>query len=221
MDRRELLKAIGVSGLFAGFPGLAGAGKLPERLIPEDKGITAEMLAALRARGERRVYRGAQRFALGMPCGGIAAGQLYLLGDGTLGGWHIDGRLHSSGWGADNYKTRAQPRELLQGFTLLINNPDAKASGKPHLEFRLADLENGGSFDSIEFLGEYPLAEVRYGPSPGLPLDITLMAGSPFIPLSTKDSALPCTTLRFTLKNTSSSDVTGHLIGFLENGIAK
>src|SRR5215813_8869774 len=110
MERRDLLKAIGASGLFVGFPGLAGAGLAPERPIPEDKGITAEMLAAMRARGERRVYRGANRFALGMPCGGIAAGQLYLLGDGTLGGWHVDGRHNNSGWGADNYKIRPQAR---------------------------------------------------------------------------------------------------------------
>jgi uncharacterized protein (DUF608 family) len=221
MDRRELLKAIGASGLFVGFPGLAGAGRLPERRIPEDKGITPEMLAALRARGDRRVYRGAKRFALGMPCGGVAAGQLYLLGDGTLGGWHVDGRLNSTGWGSDNYKIRPQPRELVQGFTVFVDGGN-RADGR-RLEARLCDAERGGSFEGIEFVGEYPLAEVRYGGCrvAEFPLEVTLRAGSPFVPLNAKDSGLPCTILRFTVKNSTKDIVHGHLVGYLENGIDK
>src|ERR1051326_2478837 len=75
MERRDLLKAIGASGLFAGFPGLArGAQPLPERLIPEDKGITPEMLAALRARGGRRGFRGGGGGGVGRAGGGGAAG---------------------------------------------------------------------------------------------------------------------------------------------------
>src|SRR5437899_9406466 len=108
MDRRDLLKAIGASGLFAGFP-MLGAAPLPTRLIPDDKGVTPEQMTALKSRGTRRSYKGHQRFALGMPCGGIAAGQLYVLGDGTLGGWHIDGRLNATGWGSDNYQVRPKP----------------------------------------------------------------------------------------------------------------
>ncbi len=53
---------------------------LPVGTIPADKGLTPSDFAALRARGERRVWRGPERFALGMPIGGIWAGQLYLLG---------------------------------------------------------------------------------------------------------------------------------------------
>jgi uncharacterized protein (DUF608 family) len=218
MDRRDLLKAIGASGLFAGFP-MLGAAPLPTRLIPDDKGITPEQLAALKSRGQRRSYKGHQRFALGMPCGGIAAGQLYVLGDGTLGGWHIDGRLNATGWGSDNYKVRPQPRELVQGFTLLVEDPQGQ--GAP-LEARLADAGLGGSYGSIEFVGEYPVAEIHYGPANvNIPVEVTLKAGSPFIPLNAKDSALPCTLLRFTLKNTSAAPISGQLIGLLENGIDK
>ena len=90
MHRRELLKAVGASGLFAGFPFLADARPLQDP-VPDDKGITPEVLAFLKDRGQRRIYRGPQRFALGMPCGGIGAGQLYVLGDGTLGGWSQGG----------------------------------------------------------------------------------------------------------------------------------
>jgi non-lysosomal glucosylceramidase len=220
MDRRDLLKAMGASGLLAGFP-MLGATQLPSRLIPDDKGITPEMLAALKARGQRHIYKGHRRFALGMPCGGIAAGQLYLLGDGALGGWHIDGRLNATGWGSENYKVRPQPRELMQGFTLRVSNPNQKPSEQRWIAARLADPENSGSFEDIEFIGEFPVAEIRYGkPSiADFPIDVTLKAGSPFIPLNAKDSCLPCTLLRFSLKNTSTKPVLGQLVGFLENGI--
>lgn len=217
MNRREFLAVGGAAGLAVGLGDWARAevGVAPP-LIPEDKGITPEMIAALKKRGERRVYRGLQRFGIGMPCGGIAAGQLYVLGDGTLGGWHVDGRLNNTGWGADNYKMRVQPRELLQGFTLLVDGikPDGKGT-----EVRLADRENGGNVDDIEFVGEYPVAEVRYKNSG--PIQVTLRAGAPFIPLNAKDSALPCTLMRFTLKNTSDQAQKGRLVGFLENGIDK
>ncbi|CAG0984761.1 hypothetical protein PHYC_01962 [Phycisphaerales bacterium] len=222
MDRRDFLKTAGATGVLAGLGALAPAAiRLPARLIPEDKGITHEMLAALKRRGERRFYRGPQRFALGMPCGGVAAGQLYVLGDGALGGWHVDGRQNSTGWGSDNYKVRPHPRELTQGFTLLIEDP--QAPGTHWIEARLADSQRGGSFDDIEFVGEYPVAEIRYGKprEQPLPVEIVLRAGSPFVPLNAKDSALPCTVLRFTLKNTSQQPIRGRLVGFLENGIDK
>ncbi len=221
MHRRELLMAVGASGLLAGFPFLANA--LPPDPIPDDKGITPEVLAFLRDRGQRRIYRGTQRFALGMPCGGIAAGQLYVLGDGTLGGWHVDGRLNATGCGGDNYKVRPQPRELVQGFTIRVTDPNQKQTGQRWTTARLADVESGGSFDNIEFIGEYPVAEIRYGKAriADFPIEVTLKAGSPFIPLNAKDSCLPCTVLRFTLKNTSDKPVLGQLVGFLENGIDK
>lgn len=217
MNRREFLAVGGAAGLAVGLGDWARAevGVAPP-LIPEDKGITPEMLAALKKRGERRVYRGLQRFGIGMPCGGIAAGQLYVLGDGTLGGWHVDGRLNNTGWGADNYKMRVQPRELRQGFALIV---EGKTKSEDANVFRLADRENDGNVDDIEFVGGYPVAEVRYKTSG--PVQVTLRAGAPFIPLNAKDSALPCTLMRFTLTNTSDQVQYGSLIGFLENGIDK
>lgn len=223
MDRREFLKAGGAAGVLAGLPLTVlaqDADLVRVGYIPADKGVTPELRAALRQRGQRRVYRGPQRFALGMPCGGIAAGQLYLLGDGTLGGWRIDGRLNNTGYGSTSYKVRPQPRELAQGFSLSVKNEEA-ASGAPDWLAHLADVEHGGSYQRIEFFGEYPLAEVRYGkPTDAtFPIETTLRAGSPFIPLNAKDSCLPCTLLRFTLRNTSDRRVTGQLTGRLQNGV--
>ena len=49
-----------------------------DKLVPADKKLTPEWVRSLTARGEREVYRGADLAKIGMPVGGICAGQLYL-----------------------------------------------------------------------------------------------------------------------------------------------
>jgi uncharacterized protein (DUF608 family) len=214
MDRRDFVKAAGGTtaavGLLGPLPVLAN--QPPTRIIPADKGYTRQRLDALRQRGERRVYTGAGRYTLGMPVGGICAGQLYVLGDGTLGGWRIDGRLNATGYGAHNYKTYQPPRELTQGFCMEYRD----ASGK-RVRTVLAD---GGGFERIEFIGEYPIAHVRYRKGPG-DVDVDLRASSLFIPLNAKDSAIPCTVLRYSLTNRNDRRITGTLTAYLENGVER
>lgn len=221
MDRRDFLKAAGIGAgaslLRLPIAGVEAGEILPTRLIPEDKGITPEMLAAWKQRGERRVYRGPNLYAIGMPVGGICAGQLYVLGDGTLGGWRIDGRLNPTGYGATNYQTKRAARELAQEFWLSATGGEAL----------VRPLDGEGR--RVEFIGEYPVAEVRYPPRRDVeeerrshPLDlleVTMRAYSPFCPLNAKDSALPCTVLRFRIHNPSKQRVSGVLQGKLQNGV--
>src|SRR5262245_46721715 len=221
MDRREFLKAAGVgAGVSLLESPLAGAqpgGVLPARLIPVDKGITPEMLAAWRRRGERRVYRGPNLYAIGMPVGGICSGQLYVLGDGTLGGWHVDGRLNSTGHGSANYATKRAERELAQGFAIQVGEGS---------ETERATLDEAGGWN-IDFIGEYPVAHVRYRRGRQgagaifdiADLEVDLRAYSPFCPLNARESAAPCTILRFTLRNGGAGRAIGALVGRLENGV--
>ncbi|MFW6164328.1 MAG: hypothetical protein ACODAJ_16285, partial [Planctomycetota bacterium] len=55
------------------------AGEAPtiQHFVPADKGLDEAWVRSLTARGERRAYRGKELEAIGMPVGGIAAGQLY------------------------------------------------------------------------------------------------------------------------------------------------
>lgn len=225
MDRRDFLKSGAAGGLLAALPSVGCCAQPPTaaRIIPEDKGLSPEFLASLRERGARRVYRGPARAALGMPCGGICAGQLYVLSDGTLGGWHIDGRLNGTGYGSESYKPRRIPREIEQGFSINVEGENRVLSTHP-----IHHVERAGTFDDIGFVGEYPLATVTYSQSAALkavlregpcPIEPTLRIGSPFIPLNAKDSALPCTLMRWTLKNTSGEKVRGFLTGRLQNGV--
>jgi hypothetical protein len=107
----------------------------------------------LTARGAQRVYCGSERRTLGMPCGGICAGQLYVLGDGELGVWEVDGATYFGGVGHASYRSERPRQPCAQGFAIATAAPGARP---------VRALLNDSGYDAIEFVGEYPRALVRY-----------------------------------------------------------
>ena len=174
-----------------------------DNLVPADKRFSPEWVKSLFARGAPEVLRGDELKYVGMPVGGICAGQLYLGGDGRLWLWDIFNQ---------NLRTRefhyAQPplpaSPLKQGFSLTIDG-----------DTRPLDREG---FPRVTFRGEYPIGIVEYADA-SMPLAVTLEAFSPFIPLNADDSGLPATILQFTIRNTSAVPVEATLVGELENGV--
>jgi uncharacterized protein (DUF608 family) len=135
------------------------------------------------------VYRGSQLDHIGMPIGGLCAGQIYLGGDGRLWLWDI-----FNGTRGTNESHYAHPlpvdSPVKHGFTLKLQNTEP------------IPLDRTG-FPAVTFCGQYPIGTVKYE-RPDLPVAVTLEAFSPFVPLSTDDSSLPATVLRFTLTNRSA-----------------
>jgi len=212
-SRREFLKFIGAGAAAAALPAeppaTAAAPAPPplEELIPADKGLGAEWLASLTARGQPAVYRGADLRFIGMPVGGLCCGQLYLGGDGKL--WHWDIFNRHARTGAEHYLKPMEPSSPLdQGFALRV-----KAGGKS--EVRALDRTG---FPDVSFRGEYPVGYVEYR-DPALPVAVSLEAFSPFIPLNFDDSSLPATVMRFTVTNTGPQEVEAELAGWLENAV--
>ncbi|UCD30240.1 MAG: hypothetical protein JSV03_07165, partial [Planctomycetota bacterium] len=76
-------------------------------------------------------------------------------------------------------------------------------------------------FDNISFIGEYPIATIKYGlkDQSQLPVSVSAEVFSPFIPLNTRDSANPATVLRFTVANTSEETVNVSLAAWLQNAV--
>jgi non-lysosomal glucosylceramidase len=210
--RRDFVEILGLgaaAALTAGMPVMAGPFEAAEfeKLVPADKKLDPAWVKSLFARGQRTVYRGAELEKIGMPVGGICAGQLYLGGDGTL--WQWDVFNQPIGTGDGNYAHPPQPASpLTQGFGLRIS-----AGGKT--DFRPL---NRKGFAETSFAGEYPIGRVEYR-DPATPVAVSLEAFSPFIPLNAEDSSLPATLLRFTVKNTGSAAVEAELIGWLENAV--
>ena len=121
-------------------------------------------------RGERAVYTGEELETIGMPVGGIACGQLYLRGDGTLGLWQIFNKQIFSGYGRDNYRTYRPDSPVDSGFAVVLESGD-KTVVRPLNK----------DFGRVEFAGEYPIGLVRYK-ADDFPIEVEMEAFSPFIP---------------------------------------
>ncbi len=212
LSRRETLKVIGLSAasaLAVRWPVMAGPFEVAdfEKLVPADKRLDPAWVKSLFERGSREVWRGADLEKIGMPVGGICAGQLYLGGDGKL--WHWDIFNQHIETRHDHYAKPMEARSPLeQGFTLKITTGDGT---------QVRTLDRTG-FAGISFTGEYPIAFIEYRDAT-VPVTVSLEAFSPFIPLNADDSALPATVMQFTIENTGNEKVEAELAGWLENAV--
>ena len=151
-----------------------------------------------------------------MPIGGLGAGCISINGSGGLQDFSI--------------RTRPETTALPAGFT--SNSPETgfavlhikgtnsvtKVVEGPFPPFKIFDqglqgqgLRRGGSegfprFERCNFRGEFPFAEIRFADQ-AVPLDVSLIAWNPFIPLDDKNSGIPCAILEYTLHNASSRAV--------------
>jgi non-lysosomal glucosylceramidase len=212
VERRDFIKlaAVGVAAsLVPGMRAVAGPFDASdfEKLVPADKKLDPEWVKSLFARGRRSIYKGAELEKIGMPVGGICAGQLYLGGDGKLWYWDIFNK--QIGTGSGHYAKPLTPSSPLeQGFALKVT-----AGGTT----RVRTLDRAG-FRDVSFCGEYPIGFVEYGDAES-PASVSLEAFSPFIPLDADDSSLPATVMHFTIKNTGAKDIDAEIGGWIENVI--
>ncbi|HVS38976.1 MAG TPA: GH116 family glycosyl hydrolase [Gemmataceae bacterium] len=209
--RRDFLQLVGLGTLSlvaeSGFVAGPFAAEEAGQLVPLDKKLSPEWVRALTARGEPEVYRGAETALIGMPVGGLCAGQLYLGGDGKL--WHWDVFNQVIGTGDAHYEHPPKPDEPLdQGFAVRVET-DGKAEERT--------LDRTG-FPNVAFRGEYPIGKVEYA-AEGFPVRIALEAFAPFIPLNAADSSLPATVMHFTVKNVGQAVADVQLAGWLQNAV--
>ena len=211
--RRDFIKTLTIGAAAAAIPVMpvmAGPFEASEHgsLVPADKKLDPQWLKSLFERGTREIYRGKELEKIGMPVGGLCAGQLYLGGDGKL--WHWDIFNRAVGTGDHNYAHPPLPSSPLeQGFAVAI------AAGG---EKQVRALDHTG-FADITFCGEYPIAHVEYH-DPRSPVTVSLEAFSPHVPLDVDASSLPATVMRYTIKNTSAAKVEVQLAGWLENAVS-
>jgi uncharacterized protein (DUF608 family) len=209
LTRREAVKAMGLAAATGCLSSRLGrtvqarpidAAEKPS-LIPADKHLSSAWIKSLTERGSPEAYRGDDLRLLGMPVGGITAGQLYLGGDGKLWHWDIFNQfIHTA---EQHYAMPLTPdAPIVQGFSISID-------GKwRHLD--------GRGFSDISFLGQYPVGTITYNDAG---FSVQMEAFSPYIPLNVDDSGLPATVFRFTLTNGSASPVEIELAGYLQNAV--
>ncbi len=221
IPRRKFLKMAGVVTVGAMAPEWVFAGPFQNadfgNAIPADKKLRPEWVKSLTARGKRTEYTGKQLAKIGMPIGGICAGGLYIGGDGRLWLWDIFnsnkfgispkpitylGKSLDAGGGSAYVEPPDQVLPFDQGFSVAIDGQPARP------------LDHRG-FKDIRFIGEYPVANVRYLDHPTVTVE--LEAFSPFIPLNADDSSLPATLMHYTFTNRGTKAVEVKFAGWMEN----
>ncbi len=181
-------------------------------------------LDRLAARGDPAVYRGTDLDFIGMPVGGIGAGQVYVGGDGRLWLWDVfnhqqegivaktieyGGRKVRARDGANYVEPPRQIHPFEQNFAVrVVGEPTGRR------------LDATGWSD-VRFAGQYPIAVVNYADATDARLTVQLEAFSPFIPLSVDDSSLPVTVMRYTVTNRSAGPLDVELAGWMQNAVLR
>jgi len=164
-----------------------------------------------------RVYSGRQLAMLAMPLGGVAAGSISLGGRGQLRDWEIFNRpdkgrspeyAFAAIWAkAGNRKPIARVLEarLMPPYEGPSGLGSKNAPGLSRLE-------------GATFTGEFPVAQIAFHDA-RLPVEVTLDAFSPFIPLDAEDSGLPIAILRYRVHNRGRDPATVSIAWSVENPI--
>lgn len=222
-NRREFLAAASVSAFGSLLPRGLGGGRGPDHFVPADKQLDPAWVARLTARAPVAPWRGEQLRTIGMPCGGVGAGQLYVTGDGQLAHWWIANDTRHSSYGGQTtivtsdgeqgvcYGTFAPHRPIEQGTLLAWHAGDDQD--------QVVEL-GARDFPATSCLGEYPVATIDYerAESP-LPLAIRAEVFSPFVPLDARASATPATLLRYTLHNRGDRPIVARLVQYVRNPV--
>lgn len=189
-----------------------GPGDLADFPVPADKKLDPQWIASLTARGEPTVYSSKrdELAYIGMPVGGICAGQVYLGGDGKLWLWDIFNQPAQPTWsdssGGHYAKPVHQSAQMVQGFGMSV-------AWNGQTSARSFDISG---WSDISFRGQYPIGLVDYK-EPGLPVEASLEAFSPYCPLDADDSGIPAIIMNFTVRNVSTAPVDVTVGGWMQN----
>ncbi|MCH8979034.1 MAG: hypothetical protein IH945_07300 [Armatimonadetes bacterium] len=224
ISRRDLLKAsaYGAVGVTIARPLEAIAGPFTTQdyrdLVPHDKKLDPAWVRSLTERGKEPWVSGDDLKYIGMPVGGFFAGTVYLGGDGTLWNWDIFNQHHQGGI--------ARPGGVKYGDETLnevwganyVDPPEQQApfSFNVELETDKSRPMNADGWESVKFLGQYPVGTVDYS-DPDAPVSVRLEAFSPFVPLDVEKSSYPATILRYTIKNESQKETEATLVATCEH----
>jgi non-lysosomal glucosylceramidase len=177
--------------------------------------------AELYAQGPQPARTGDDLAEIAFPLGGIGTGCV------SLGGW---GQLRD--WEMMNRPAKGF-RIPFTFFTLRVERP-GKAPLVKVIEGPAGGPRNAGGhssvpwetgaglprFKEVSFRGEFPMAEVRFR-DPEVPLEVSLEAFNPFIPLNEDDSSIPAAVLVYRFRNRSGRRVTFSVVGNLTNVVGE
>lgn len=146
----------------------------------------------------RTPYLGSKCADLTMQLGGIGAGSIAIGGDGKLRKWQIFNKVN--------------PACVVPGQMFAIHTSTGS---------RVLQLSPEGGLPGVaevEFYGEFPIAELRYIDH-SLPVQVSMQALSPFIPLDSENSSLPGIYFTFKVHNPGKQTQRVDLLSTMLNSV--
>jgi uncharacterized protein (DUF608 family) len=214
--RREFLVATSSAALGAAVPlsGSPAITPVTDASTTTDPGVLPYSSEELFLRGPQRTFTGDKAAQIAMPLGGIGAGCICVNGYGGLQDFSIgnhpsttalpNGFAPSKAAFAILHIKGASPvTRLVEGPFPVLKIYDQGLQGEG---YRRGGFEGFPRFEKCIFKGEYPFGEAKISDS-SVPLQVTLNAWNPFVPLDDKNSGIPCAILEYTLHNTSAHAV--------------
>lgn len=204
LDRRGFLKAMAAATAALSVTAEAAGGEADSRPYWQKHQLPPEKLAAWKKRvfdlTPPRIYTPGKNPAARFPLGGVGTGNFYLGVDGRMTGWSVTNSMGEFDIGEPFFAVRTQVEKKKPVVRVLATNPP---DGTP----AIAD---------IRMKGEYPIAELEYVDR-ALPVEVSLTAHTPFVPLDSKRSGYPASVFRFQLKNPGKRAVRVSLLAAMPN----
>lgn len=146
-------------------------------------------------------YNSKQKLKSGLPLGGIGAGKIEILPNGTLDFFTIQNNL-------DKPLTDSQPKkeaEGVLGFLFGIQTRTAQGQTVSRL-LQTVKVKGFEAVEKIEYEGRFPRAQLFYQDK-ALPVEVALEATSFFIPQDENNSSLPQATFNFKFTNKAAEEI--------------
>lgn len=207
-NRRGFLK--GVGGFAVGtsvFPSLASAA--PKK---RDK-VAAGKISSRTGKQADGIYTKDSLQEVAFPLGGIGTGNISLEGRGALRDWEIFNSPNKGSilpgtfpviWAkAEGQASQTRVVQGLRDKNFIGDTPDINPYGHGQMRHQGDGMP---CFASVKFQNHFPMARLSFE-QPEFPLDVSLTAFSPFIPLDADASGMPVACFTYHLKNTTSRKV--------------
>lgn len=162
-----------------------------------------------------------------LPLGGIGTGNVSVCADGALRQWQLHNiGNHQGDLPGSTFMIRAGCVEPPVDVRRVLQAPPPGAEHSPtplvtddHVpEWQRAMLQRHRGVDSCDFTGLYPRAHIDHRDEE-LPVEVSMDAFTPLVPLDTDRSSLPVAMITFTIANRLDLDVHGWLTGSLLNAV--
>ncbi|MEN6479888.1 MAG: GH116 family glycosyl-hydrolase [Anaerolineales bacterium] len=176
--------------------------------------------------GKRLEYRGRQQREIAFPLGGIGTGCVSLSGRGSLVDWEIFNRPNKGCLLPYAFFTIWAKPEGGEPVTRVLQSPPTppyNGTGRARFGgfgFGVTRLDGSGFPHMREgvFRGEFPFAWLSLA-DPRLPVQVSLEAFSPFIPMNADDSGLPIAVLTYRVHNPGERKVAVTIAGNMQNPV--